>query len=244
MKKNTIRISGLLLTLGLLSSFLLACEQKSGFRFINENNGQYWGRDFYDYGDYDDYDDDDYAYSYSYNYGSSNNGGNNGDGNGTTDETFDENSTKFGHSFSGTAAGEVAIYAKPDNCKDDNLIVPSTYVDSKGNRYQVALDCNNGFNALSATSITLPDGFKKIVEGFDNCFYLKKIYLPKSIESIADDTIVSCLALEKIDFKGTKAEWNTINKGDRWNYQAPALIISCSDGMIEMQSWAESHPSD
>ena len=241
MKKNTIRISGLLLTLGLLSSFLLACEQKSGFRFINENNGQYWGRDFYDYGDYDDYDDDDYAYSYSYNYGSSNNGGNNGDGNGTTDETFDENSTKFGHSFSGTAAGEVAIYAKPDNCKDDNLIVPSTYVDSKGNRYQVALDCNNGFNALSATSITLPDGFKKIVEGFDNCFYLKKIYLPKSIESIADDTIVNCLALEKIDFKGTKAEWNTINKGDRWNYQAPAFTVSCSDGFIELQSWAESH---
>lgn len=244
MKKNTIRISGLLLTLGLLSSFLLACEQKSGFRFINENNGQYWGRDFYDYGDYDDYDDDDYAYSYSYNYGSSNNGGNNGDGNGTTDETFDENSTKFGHSFSGTAAGEVAIYAKPDNCKDDNLIVPSTYVDSKGNRYQVALDCNNGFNALSATSITLPDGFKKIVEGFNNCMYLKKIYLPSSIAKIENDVLVNCISLQKIDFKGTKAEWNGIEKGERWNYQTKSFIISCSDGTIEMQSWAESHPSD
>ena len=244
MKKNVIKIASLVFTFGLLSSFLLACEQRSGFKFINNNNGAYWGEDFYDYGDYDDYDYDNYSYSYSYNYGSNNNGGNNGDGNGTTDETFDENSTKFGHSFSGTAAGEVAIYAKPDNCKDDNLIVPSTYVDSKGNRYQVALDCNNGFNALSATSITLPDGFKKIVEGFDNCFYLKKIYLPKSIESIADDTIVNCLALEKIDFKGTKAEWNVIEKGERWNYQTKSFIISCSDGTIEMQSWAESHPSD
>ena len=245
MKKNVIKITGPILTFALLSSFLLACEQKSGFKFINNNNGAYWGEDFYDYGDYDnDYDYDKYSYSYSYNYGSSNNGGNNQSSNnnsGDASDSFDENSTKFGHSFSGTGSGEVAIYAKPDNCTDTNLVVPSTYVDSKGNRYQVALDCNNGFNALSATSITLPDGFKKIVEGFDNCFYLKKIYLPKSIESIADDTIVNCLALEKIDFKGTKAEWNTINKGDRWNYQAPAFTVSCSDGFIELQSWAESH---
>lgn len=246
MKKKVIRISGLILTLGLLSSFLLACEQRSGFKFINNNKGQYWGEDFYDYYDdyYDDYDGDNYGYSYSYNYGSNNNGGNNGDGNDTTDESFDENSTKFGHSFSGTGAGEVAIYAKPDNCKDDNLIVPSTYVDSKENRYQVALDCNNGFNALSATSITLPNGFKKIVEGFDNCMYLKKIYLPSSITKIENDILVNCISLQKIDFKGTKEEWKAIEKGERWNYQTKSFVISCSDGTIEMQSWAESHPSD
>lgn len=251
MKKNTIKVSGLILTLGLLSSFLLACEQRSGFKFINNNNGGYWGEDFYDYGDYyDDYDDD-YGYSYSYNYGSNNNGGNNSGNNnggnnngGSSDgDTFDENSTKFGHSFSGTGSGEVAIYAKPANCTDTNLVVPSTYVDSKGNRYQVALDCNNGFNALSATSITLPDGFKKIVEGFDNCMYLKKIYLPSSITKIESEIIVSCISLEKIDYKGTKAEWNAIEKDERWNYQAKAFVISCSDGTIEMQSWAESHPS-
>ena len=246
MKKNIIRISSLILTLGLLSSFLIACEQRSGFKFINNNNGGYWGEDFYDYGDYDDDDwDDDYGYSYSYNYGTSKNDGGKSNNGGSEDgDTFDENSTKFGHSFSGTGSGEVAIYAKADYCQDDSLIVPSTYVDSKGNRYQVALDCNNGFNALPATSITLPNGFRKIVEGFDNCMYLKKIYLPASIEKIEAEIIVNCISLQKIDFAGTKAEWNAIEKDDRWNFQSKAFVISCSDGTIEMQSWAESHPSD
>ena len=54
MKKKVIRISGLVLTLGLLSSFLLACEQRSGFRFLNQGGEGYWGEDYY-YDDYDDY---------------------------------------------------------------------------------------------------------------------------------------------------------------------------------------------
>ena len=240
----------------MLSSLLTGC-QKGNFRFLGGKDGAWGDDDYYFDDDADDWnweDEEDDKDDQPSNKGSSsgnnnktssnNNGGNNGNSGSTTDGgTFDEDSTKFGHSFSGTSAGEVAIYAKTANCTDTNLIVPSTYVDSKGTHYQVAMDCNNGFNALSAVSITLPDGFKKIVEGFDNCMYLKKVYLPASIIKIEKDILVNCIALEKIDFKGTKAQWNAIEKDDRWNYQTKAFIISCSDGTIEMQSWAESHPS-
>ena len=246
MKKKVIRISGLVLTLGLLSSFLLACEQRSGFRFLNQGGEGYWGEDYY----YDDYDDYYEEYSKNNKNSSSNNGGgqrsssNNNGGSSNTDElTFDENSTKFSHSFSGTGAGEVAIQVNSDNCKDDELVIPSTYVDSKGNKYKVTMDYGNGFGYLSAQKITLPDGFKEIHEGFDMCMYVKRIYLPKTITKLYSEILTSCVSLQTIYFAGTKAQWNAIDKDERWNFQAPAFVISCSDGMIEMQSWAESHAS-
>ena len=238
MKKKVIRISGLVLTLGLLSSFLLACEQRSGFRFLNQGGEGYWGEDYY----YDDYDDYYEEYSKNNKNSSSNNGGgqrsssNNNGGNSNTDElTFDENSTKFSHSFSGTGAGEVAIQVNSDNCKDDELVIPSTYVDSKGNKYKVTMDYGNGFGYLSAQKITLPDGFKEIHEGFDMCMYVKRIYLPKTITKLYNEILTSCVSLKTIDFAGTKAQWNAIEKEERWNFNAPAFDVSCSDGIINIE---------
>ena len=239
MKKKVIRISGLVLTLGLLSSFLLACEQRSGFRFLNQGGEGYWGEDY----DYDDYYEE---YSKNNKKSSSNNGGgqsgssNNNGGNSNTDElTFDENSTKFSHSFSGTGSGEVAIQVNSDNCKDDELVIPSTYVDSKGNKYKVTMDYGNGFGYLSAQKITLPDGFKEIHVGFDMCMYVKRIVLPASITKIEGEILVSCISLTKIDYAGTEAQWNAISKDSRWNYKAPALTISCKDGFIDIPKWED-----
>ena len=238
MKKKVIRISGLVLTLGLLFSFLLACEQRSGFRFLNQGGEGYWGEDYY----YDDYDDYYEEYSKNNKKSSSNNGGgqssssNNNGGSSNTDElTFDENSTKFSHSFSGTGAGEVAIQVNSDNCKDDELVIPSTYVDSKGNKYKVTMDYGNGFGYLSAQKITLPDGFKEIHEGFDMCMYVKRIYLPKTITKLYNEILTSCVSLKTIDFAGTKAQWNAIEKEERWNFNAPAFDVSCSDGIINIE---------
>ena len=238
MKKKVIRISGLVLTLGLLSSFLLACEQRSGFRFLNQGGEGYWGEDYY----YDDYDDYYEEYSKNNKNSSSNNGGgqrsssNNNGGSSNTDElTFDENSTKFGHSFSGTGSGEVAIQVYSDNCKDDELVIPSTYVDSKGNKYKVTMDYGNGFGYLSAQKITLPDGFKEIHEGFDMCMYVKRIYLPKTITKLYSEILTSCVSLQTIYFAGTKAQWNAIEKEERWNFNAPAFDVSCSDGIINIE---------
>ena len=239
MKKNIIRISGLVLTLGLLSSFLLACEQRSGFRFLNQGGEGYWGED-YDYDDYYEEYSKNNKKSSSNNNGGQNSSSNNNGGNSNTDElTFDENSTKFSHSFSGTGSGEVAIQVNSDNCKDDELVIPSTYVDSKGNKYKVTMDYGNGFGYLSAQKITLPDGFKEIHVGFDMCMYVKRIVLPASITKIEGEILVSCISLTKIDYAGTEAQWNAISKDSRWNYKAPALTISCKDGFIDIPKWED-----
>ena len=167
--------------------------------------------------------------------GQSNNNSNSGGNNNGDEVTFDENSTKFGHTFSGTGAGEVAIQVNADNCKDDDLTIPSTYVDSKGNKYKVTMDYGNGFGYLSAQKITLLEGFKEIHEGFDNCMYVKTIYLPSTITKFYGEILTSCISLTKIDFAGTKEQWNAIEKAERWNYRAPAFDVSCKDGTINVE---------
>ena len=229
---------------------LTGCSQIDAYHFLRMGNKTgYWGNDAInlfgqdeddeDYWWDDDEDDDDYYNSRSSSNNNDNGGksttNNGGNNNSDSETTFDENSTKFGHSFSGTGSGEVAIQVYSDNCKDDDLIIPSTYVDSKGNKYQVTMDYGNGFGYLSATKITLPNGFKEIHEGFDMCMYVKTIYLPKTITKLYKEVLTSCVSLTKIDFAGTKAEWNAIEKEERWNFNAPAFDVSCNDGIINIE---------
>lgn len=244
MKLNIIKVlAGLLIVLPLTS-----CDQMDAYRFLMMGNKRgEWGNDMIDVFGREDDDDDGWMDGYDGdgdNY-SSQNGGNsrssnntsssNGGNSGNNELTFDENSTNFGHSFSGTGAGEVAIQVFSDKCKDDDLIIPSTYVDAKGNKYQVTMDYGNGFSYLSAQKITLPDGFKEIHEGFDQSMYVKTIYLPKTITKLCNEILVSCVSLSKISFAGTKAEWNAITKEERWNAGAPAFDVSCKDGIINIE---------
>lgn len=237
MKKHLTKSIITLLALGLLSSALIGCGKGSGNPFSKKSG------DFFDQSSKKQTGESSVPAdkSSSKATSSANNGNNSGGNNGTSDElTFDEDSTKFGHSFSGTGAGEVAIQVNSENCKDDDLIIPSKYVDAKGNKYQVTMDYGNGFSYLSAQKITLPDGFKEIHVGFDMCMYVKRIYLPKTITKLYNEILTSCLSLTTIDFAGTKDEWNAIDKESRWNYKAPAFDVSCKDGIINV----EKGPSD
>ena len=244
MKKRVIKIAGSLLIGCLLSSFLIACDSSKSGRnpFLDNHKHYYWGdEDYYDidddYGYWEDDDDDDYSYNNNNNQG---NHGDNGGSTGVNDEmSFDDSSTMFSHSFSDCSSGTVAIQANPDNCKDSELTIPSTYIDSTGAKYKVVKDYGNGFSYLSAQKITLLDGFMEIHEGFDQCMYVKRIVLPASITKIEGEILVSCVSLTTIDYAGTKNQWNAISKDSRWNYKAPALTISCKDGLIDIPKWED-----
>ena len=240
MKKNAIKLASLLAITTLLSGFIVACDDID-YRMYKNDIPRHWGGDYnpfapnndeyFDY--YEEYSKENKKSSSSNNKKSSSSGD---DGQYTSWDYFS-------HTYAYVGAGQVAIKAKASCRELLNVYVPKIYTDDKGNEYQVATDYDEGFENLSSTSITLPDGFEKINIGFDNSFYLKKIYLPASIIKIEGEIITNCLSLETINFNGTKAQWNAINKDERWNFQAPAFVISCSDGMIEIQSWAESHAS-
>lgn len=248
MKKNIFKFSGLLLTLSLLSSFLLACEQRTGFKFINNNNGGYWGEDFYDYDDYyDDYDDD-YSYSYSYNYGSSNNGGtksdnggqagftNNGGTSSQTGDTVDYNNPYF--DFTWNSTDHTASICFKSGMENHNPVIPITYV-YEGENYRIIDDDKApGFSyMMTVETITIQEGFEKIINGFCHDMNLVSIKLPSTLQRIHAAPFVNCTKLQKIEYNGTKAEWEAIKKdnGDSYNYGLPQdITIVCKDGNLTL----------
>ena len=227
MKKNFIKI----ITGAFIAITLTSCSQTDAYKFlIMGNKTGSWGNDAIDlFGRNDDDDDKDW-------WDIDDDEDDDDDDDNRNDElTFDEDSTKFNHSFAECDSGTVAIQARSETCKDVDLVIPSKYVDSTGAKYQVVRDYGNGFGYLSAQKITLPEGFKEIHEGFDQCMYVKRIVLPSTITKFYKEILTSCISLQKIDYAGTKAEWNAITKEERWNYRAPAFDVSCKDGIINVE---------
>ena len=232
-----IKAAGLLLIVALLVGILAGCGEGKTYDFMHGHNRGYWG----DY-DYDDYDDYDYDYDDYDDFDDVDRGGNDkGGGNGGASDNADyTDRNKFIYSLYGCDDGEAAISAA-SSCTDENVVVPPTYTDYAGETYRIVKDYQRGFEMLDAKTITLPEGFKEIRVGFSDCPNLKIIYLPSTITKIGEYALTNCMRLGKIVFNGTKEQWRAIELDDHWNYCAPALGIECTDGYIELQSWAESH---
>ncbi len=84
------------------------------------------------------------------------------------------------------------------------------------------------------TSITIPDSVTSIGwSAFGGCTGLTSITIPDSVTSIDQYAFSNCGSLTNINFEGTKAQWNAISKGYRWNYNVPSSCkIVCTDGTI------------
>lgn len=41
-----------------------------------------------------------------------------------------------------------------------------------------------------------------------------------------------CRSIKTITFRGTKAQWEAIEKGDEWNYGTVGYTVHCTDGDI------------
>ncbi|MDE6598311.1 MAG: leucine-rich repeat domain-containing protein [Clostridia bacterium] len=82
-------------------------------------------------------------------------------------------------------------------------------------------------------SVTIPAGVSVINEDtFRYCRNLKNITLPASITTINKDAFYDCDKLETIDFKGTAAQWNAIDKKDSWDSYTGEYVIKCTDYII------------
>lgn len=86
-------------------------------------------------------------------------------------------------------------------------------------------------------SITIPDGVRSLDQSFYRCTKLVSVTIPASMESFDYSTFGFCESLISITFKGTKAQWNAIEKYSSsndglWNRSTGNYTIHCTDGDI------------
>ena len=89
------------------------------------------------------------------------------------------------------------------------------------------------YECSALPSITIPDSVTNIADGaFAFCSRLTSIEIPDSATSIGDLAFNFCESLTSITFKGTKAEWKAIEKGNNWNQYTGSYTVHCTDGDI------------
>ena len=80
----------------------------------------------------------------------------------------------------------------------------------------------------SLKKVSLKEGVKTIgVNSFNDCEKLEIINLPKSIECIKIGAFSNCPLLKEIRFNGTKKEWDTVTKEEKWDENTGEYAIIC-----------------
>lgn len=133
-----------------------------------------------------------------------------------------------------TADGNVRIIAYDGSEAD--VGVPATLggrdVTEIGNSARPVFDAN-----AAIRSITFPDTLKEMsgLPLFYGCENLETITIPASVtgmnfNSVADCFIFNCPNLKTIIFKGTRAQWEAIEKED---VNLDGITVRCSDGNVD-----------
>lgn len=117
----------------------------------------------------------------------------------------------------------------------------------------VRQDC---FNDLNVGTLTIPDSVKTIMHNcFNNCqnktlimsknvqtiedycfrqMNIGTLDLPASLRAIGDYSFTRCYNLGTINFEGTMAQWDEVEKGERVFDRAMTSVVHCSDGDVEI----------
>ena len=133
-----------------------------------------------------------------------------------------------------TADGNVRILAYEG--RETDVVVPATLggrdVTEIGNSARPVFDAN-----AAIRSITFPDTLKEMsgLPLFYGCENLETITIPASVtgmnfHSVADCFIFNCPNLKTIIFKGTRAQWEAIEKED---VNLDGITVRCSDDNVD-----------
>ena len=83
------------------------------------------------------------------------------------------------------------------------------------------------------TSVTIQEGVKTIsVWSFLGCKNLKTVTLPASLEVLGERSFAFCDNLKTINYKGTKAQWESVRKISQWDYESGQYTIKCTNGKV------------
>ena len=96
------------------------------------------------------------------------------------------------------------------------------------------LDQEAFHGCASLKSIVIPDGVTTIENSLlSSCYNLTSIVIPASVTLIRWQPFWNCKNLTSITFKGTKAQWEDIEKENEWDYDTGNYTVHCTDGDIK-----------
>ena len=115
--------------------------------------------------------------------------------------------------------------------KETKLSLPNSYNGQTYVIYKYAF-----YKCSGLTSVTIPDSVTSIVySAFADCSGLTSVAIPNSVTSIGSSAFSGCSGLEIIEFKGTKAQWNAIEKDSYWKNNVPTdCKVECIDGTVNI----------
>lgn len=101
---------------------------------------------------------------------------------------------------------------------------------------KVHCDNEDSVNQLiTATEYVISDGDMEIGSyEFFGCMSLKSVTIPKSMKEIGEYAFSGCKSLAEIIYNGTKEQWVSVEKGDGWKKDTPALVVHCVDGDVQL----------
>ena len=89
--------------------------------------------------------------------------------------------------------------------------------------------------AKSATNLIIPTQVTTIADSaFSNCRHLVSVTIPAAVTTIEPFAFAGCNNIQVFRYSGTRARWNAVTKGDRWNYSSSINQVVCSDGVITL----------
>lgn len=90
---------------------------------------------------------------------------------------------------------------------------------------------NYAFESTAATNVDL-SYVTTLGEGAFRDSSVQKVTLGSSLTQIKDYTFLRCYSFANIRYKGTKAQWNALQKGTNW--KTATITVECSDGTISV----------
>ena len=125
------------------------------------------------------------------------------------------------------------IPASSVKCADGEWQKPDLWVENG-----VALKCLD----RGAVSVTIPEGVMTIGnKAFEGCTSLASVVIPPSVTAIHWNAFGGCESLSSVEFGGTVAQWEAVEKWGDWHKDVPATSVKCSDGAAVGAARQEAH---
>ena len=120
-------------------------------------------------------------------------------------------------------------------CKEGRI--PGAYKENK--RWIIPADAgirhigDYAYSQQSSNDLVIPEGVISIGEhAFEYASGMLTLTIPSSVTLIKKEALIGCRSLRTINYSGTMAQWEAIEKGADWDKYTGAFVVHCTDGDI------------